>query len=534
MLAIARAGAAQGCKEALFTLGDRPEERWPAARAVAGRARLRLHPGLPAGLRDRGAGGDRAAAAPQPGRAVLVGAAAAQAGRAEHGHDAGDHRDPAVVRAGRPALRLAGQGAGGPAAGARGRRPGRRAVHHRHPDRHRRDARPSGPRRSSRSAGSHREYGHIQEVIVQNFRAKPDTAMRGMPDAELRRPGRHGGGGPARARPEGPDPGPAEPASHGEYDLLLRAGIDDWGGVSPVTPDHVNPERPWPQIDELARHTPSGRLHAARAADDLPGVRAAPASPWLDPRLAPHVRALADPATGLAVEAAPPAGRPWQEPDEAFGGGRTDLHATIDTDGPHRRPAGRLRQRLRRLGRGRRARSSRAPADGTARPTMTCGPGCGWPPTTRPRCWSRGTRPRRWRCSTRTGRRWTSCAGSPTTCAGTRSATTSPTWSTATSTSPTSATSGCRFCAFAQRERDADAYRLSVDQVADRAEEAWRGRRHRGLHAGRHRPEAAGHRVRRPGPGGQGSGCRACTCTRSRRWRSSPPRPRPACPSGTG
>ena len=72
---------------------------------------------------------------------------AAQAGRAEHGHDAGDHRDPAVVRAGRPALRLAGQGAGGPAAGARGRRPGRRAVHHRHPDRHRRD-----PRRARRVA----------------------------------------------------------------------------------------------------------------------------------------------------------------------------------------------------------------------------------------------------------------------------------------------------------------------------------------------------------------------------------------------
>ena len=66
--------------------------------AVAGRARLRLHPGLPAGLRGGGAGGDRPAAAPQPGRAVLVGAAAAQAGRAEHGDDAGDHARPGSGR----------------------------------------------------------------------------------------------------------------------------------------------------------------------------------------------------------------------------------------------------------------------------------------------------------------------------------------------------------------------------------------------------------------------------------------------------
>ena len=162
-----------------------PEERWPAARRVAGRARLRLDPRLRAGLRDRRAGGDRPAAAPQPGRAELGRAAAAQAGRAEHGHDAGDHRDPALVRAGRPALRLARQGAGGPAAGARRRRPGRRAVHHRHPDRHRRDAGRAGRLDLRDPPQSAREYGHIQEVIVQNFRAKPDTAMRGMPDAEL-------------------------------------------------------------------------------------------------------------------------------------------------------------------------------------------------------------------------------------------------------------------------------------------------------------------------------------------------------------
>ena len=154
VLAIAREGAAQGCKEALFTLGDRPEERWPAAREWLDERGYDSTLDYLRAVRDRGAGGDRPAAAPQPGRAELGRAAAAQAGRAEHGHDAGDHRDPAVVGAGRPALRLAGQGARGPAAGARGRRPGRGAVHHRHPDRHRRDARPSGSTRCSRSAGS--------------------------------------------------------------------------------------------------------------------------------------------------------------------------------------------------------------------------------------------------------------------------------------------------------------------------------------------------------------------------------------------
>ena len=98
-----------------------------------------------------------------------------------------------------------------------------------------------------------------------------------------------------------------------QYELILRAGIDDWGGVSPLTPDHVNPERPWPQIDELAARTARGRVHPARAADRLPALLCG--EPWLDPRLARHVAALADPATGLADEAASPHGLPWQEPD---------------------------------------------------------------------------------------------------------------------------------------------------------------------------------------------------------------------------
>ena len=102
-----------------------------------------------------------------------------------------------------------------------------------------------------------REYGGIQEVIVQNFRAKPDTRMRGVPDAELDDLAATIAVtrlvlGPA-ARIQAP------PNLIGDqYRMILAAGIDDWGGVSPLTPDHVNPERPWPQIDDLAGRTAAG------------------------------------------------------------------------------------------------------------------------------------------------------------------------------------------------------------------------------------------------------------------------------------
>ena len=176
-----------------------------------------------------------------------------------------------------------------------------------------------------------REYNGIQEVIVQNFRAKPDTKMRDTPDAELEDLAatiavtRLVLGPKARIQ--------APPNLVGDqYQLILDAGIDDWGGVSPLTPDHVNPERPWPEIDELARHTANGGFTLReRLTIYPPYIR----EPWLDPRLARHVAALADPRTGLANEAALPQGISWQEPDGGWGdaSGRTDLHVTIDTTG---------------------------------------------------------------------------------------------------------------------------------------------------------------------------------------------------------
>src|SRR4051812_37830416 len=114
-----------------------------------------------------------------------------------------------------------------------------------------------------------------------------------------------------------------------ESTALLAAGIDDFGGVSPLTPDHVNPERPWPDIDVLTAITAAAGFELReRLTAHPPYLR----EPWLDPRLSAHVAALAGP-DGLAADVRP-IGLPWQEPDGGLvSTGRTDLHATIDLTG---------------------------------------------------------------------------------------------------------------------------------------------------------------------------------------------------------
>src|SRR5262249_24622707 len=149
-----------------------------------------------------------------------------------------------------------------------------------------------------------REYGGIQEVIVQNFRANPDTKMRGVPDADLAElaatiaVARLVLGPAARIQ--------APPNLIGDqYGLILAAGPAAWGGASPPTPDPVTPERPWPQIEELAARTRAAGMTLAERLTISPGYLR---EPWLDPRLSGHVAALADPATGLAREGAVPRG----------------------------------------------------------------------------------------------------------------------------------------------------------------------------------------------------------------------------------
>ena len=99
----------------------------------------------------------------------------------------------------------------------------------------------------------HRRYGHIQEVIVQNFRAKPEIAMAEQPEpshGEMLR-------AVAVARLLMPQVNIQAPPNLSEpyYDDLLDAGINDWGGVSPLTPDYINPEKPWPHVEQLRRRT---------------------------------------------------------------------------------------------------------------------------------------------------------------------------------------------------------------------------------------------------------------------------------------
>jgi FO synthase len=100
----------------------------------------------------------------------------------------------------------------------------------------------------------HDEYGHIQEIIVQNFRAKPDTKMALAPEPDLEdllwtiAVARLIFG--AKMNIQAPPN-----LSPGVLPKLIAAGINDWGGVSPLTPDHVNPEAPWPHLDQLANET---------------------------------------------------------------------------------------------------------------------------------------------------------------------------------------------------------------------------------------------------------------------------------------
>ncbi len=142
-------------------------------------------------------------------------------------------------------------------------------------------------------AASHRRHGHVQEVIVQNFLPKPGTAMRGVPpcDPEAHRRAI------ALARlvlpPDVHVQAPPNLSDPDQLGSLLDAGIDDWGGVSPVTPDHVNPERPWPAIDALREATESRGLALAPRLTVYPSYAADPGR-WLDPALAFPVQDRAD------------------------------------------------------------------------------------------------------------------------------------------------------------------------------------------------------------------------------------------------
>jgi FO synthase len=142
-------------------------------------------------------------------------------------------------------------------------------------------------------------YGHVQEVIVQNFRAKPGTRMAEYPEPTLED---HLWTIAAARVLLGPDSRIQAPPNlaYNEFPRLLDAGIDDWGGVSPVTIDHVNPEAPWPAIAGLEEATRARGLELAPRLPIYPRY-VAELERWCDPAVARAVRRRAD-SLGLARE----------------------------------------------------------------------------------------------------------------------------------------------------------------------------------------------------------------------------------------
>ena len=294
VLSIARAGKEAGCHEALFTLGERPELRYPLAQkwlednGFASTVDYLVHVcGLV--LEETGLLPHANAGALFPEElAALRPVSASQGMMIESlAEDLDAHRRAPDKE---PARRLATLEAAGELhipfttgilVGIGDDRPGQLAA-------------------LQAIAASHARYGHVQEVIVQNFLPKPGTAM-------------------AKAAPCPPDDllwaiavarlvlppevhVQAPPNLSDDLAPLLHAGIDDWGGVSPVTADHVNPERAWPALDTLRAATEAaGHMLAARLT--IYPAFAHDAETWLDPALRFPVLDVSD-AEGLARDAA--------------------------------------------------------------------------------------------------------------------------------------------------------------------------------------------------------------------------------------
>jgi FO synthase len=310
-VAIARAGAEAGCKEALFTLGDRPEDRYEVARAwldergydstldyvraVAIRVieETGLLPHLNPGVMSYEEIARLKHVAASMG--IMLETSSERLAAKGGPHFGSPDKAPAVrLRTIEDAGRLAVPFTTGILVGI-------------------------GETERERAEALvdirdlHRRYRHVQEVIVQNFRAKPGTAMAAAPepgDEEFL-------AAVATARVVlGPrmhlqaPPNLSDPA---QRIRLLDAGIDDWGGVSPITPDHVNPEKPWPSIEAL-QATTAARGKVLRERLTIYPEFASKPDPFLAGKMRAPVSALLG-ADGLAVQGQRPTPVPWQDPD---------------------------------------------------------------------------------------------------------------------------------------------------------------------------------------------------------------------------
>ncbi|HEX4908130.1 MAG TPA: 7,8-didemethyl-8-hydroxy-5-deazariboflavin synthase CofG, partial [Actinomycetes bacterium] len=280
VLEIARAGAAAGCHEALFTLGERPEERYPVAReALAGLGQGSTVDYLAESCR---LVLEETGLLPHANAGALLGGELAALRRVSAGQ--GMMLESLSERLGKP---------GGPHARCQTKLPARRLATL--------EAAGElaipfttgillgiGETRAERLealaaiGAAHRRHGHVQEVIVQNFRPKPGTAM-----AAAAPPSLEDYLWTIAAARVLLDPGihlQAPPNLTEDFGVLLEAGIDDWGGVSPVTADHVNPEAPWPALERLRAVTETAGMSLAPRLTIYPELAADPER-WLDPDL---------------------------------------------------------------------------------------------------------------------------------------------------------------------------------------------------------------------------------------------------------
>ena len=139
---------------------------------------------------------------------------------------------------------------------------------------------------------AHEAHGHIQEIIVQNFRAKPGTKMHDAPEPDLNELSWTIAVARLMFGPRMNIQAPPN-LTKGELKPLIDAGLNDWGGVSPVTPDFVNPEAPWPNIEILARQTRAAGKELVQRLALYPDWAREPAR-WLDPGLVSPVIRLSD------------------------------------------------------------------------------------------------------------------------------------------------------------------------------------------------------------------------------------------------
>ena len=340
VLALARAGVDAGCHEALFTLGEQPEDRYPAARAwldehgyrstvdyVAAAARMMLdETGLLAHVNAGALSASDLAAlrTVSPSQGMMIESLRPDLAAHRGAPDKTPERRLATLdAAGELAIPFTTGILVGIGESEADRIEALTAI-----------------------AASHRKHGHVQEVIVQNFLPKPGTIMRDEPpcprETHLR--------AIAFARlilpPDVHVQAPPNLAEPRELIDLLAAGIDDWGGVSPVTADHVNPERPWPDLDVLRDATEAAGYTLAPRLTVYPSYALDP-DRWLDERLRFPVLDRSD-AAGLVRD---DPGALWPERHKAaanvgtgaeviqIGRRSTGWYSGADTAPPHLVPA---------------------------------------------------------------------------------------------------------------------------------------------------------------------------------------------------